>query len=142
MTTKQRLMPAGHWDWPVDTPFSQGWRVGDLVFVGGQISAEGRSEVVGIGDIETRTRVVFQNITKVRDEAGATWADVVKINTYYDCDGTGDEVEEFGRRMTKVRMEFLADPGPCGTAVRVAGFMTAGLLIEVEVVAAIASSNA
>jgi 2-iminobutanoate/2-iminopropanoate deaminase len=77
----------------------------------------------------------------VLDEAGATWADVIKINTYYDFDGTGDEVEEFWRRMTKVRMEFLADPGPCGTAVRVAGFMTAGLLIEVEVIAALSTSS-
>jgi enamine deaminase RidA (YjgF/YER057c/UK114 family) len=36
-----------------------------------------------------------------------------------------------------VRLEFLQDPGPCGTAVRVAGFMTAGLMIEVEVIAAL-----
>ena len=34
---RQRLMPAGHWDWSIPVPFSQGWRCGDLVFVGGQI---------------------------------------------------------------------------------------------------------
>jgi 2-iminobutanoate/2-iminopropanoate deaminase len=139
---KQRLMPPDHWDWPVETPFSQGWRVGDLVFVGGQIAAEGRSQVLGLNDIETQTRLVFQNITKVLSEAGATWADVIKINTYYDFDGTGEEVEDFWRRMTKVRMEFLQNPGPCGTAVRVAGFMTAGLLIEVEVIAALNTTSA
>lgn len=138
---KQRLMPSGHWDWPVDTPFSQGWRVGDLVFVGGQIAAEGRSHVVGIDDIEAQTRLVFENITRVLEEAGATWADVVKINTFYVFDGQGAEVEEFWRRMTSVRMEFLKDPGPCGTAVRVNGFMTEGVIIEVEVIAALSTTQ-
>ena len=35
---KQRIMPEGFWDWPLPTTFSQGWRVGNLVFVGGQVS--------------------------------------------------------------------------------------------------------
>ena len=26
---RQRLMPAGHWDWSIPVPFSQGWRAGD-----------------------------------------------------------------------------------------------------------------
>ncbi|MEO7146537.1 MAG: Rid family hydrolase [Terrimesophilobacter sp.] len=134
-------MPENHWDWPVPTPFSQGWRVGDLVFVGGQISAEGKGQVLGLGDIEVQTRNVFDNITTVLAEGGATWDDVIKINTYYTFEGTGDEVEEFWRRMTSVRMEYLSDPGPAGTAVRVSGLMTDGLLIEVEVIAALNTSD-
>ena len=118
-------------------PFSQGWKVGDMVFVGGQLSADENGEVIGAGDIEVQTRNTFQNITRVLEEAGAAWQDVVKINTYYTFEGPGR-----GRgaleRMTKVRMEYLADPGPCGTAVRVAGFMSEGFLIEVEVIAVIA----
>jgi enamine deaminase RidA (YjgF/YER057c/UK114 family) len=37
--------------------------------------------------------------------------------------------------MTAVRMEFLPDPGPCGTGVRVDGLMYPDLLIEVEAIA-------
>ena len=29
-------MPAGHWGWQGTVPFSHGWRVGDIVFTGGQ----------------------------------------------------------------------------------------------------------
>lgn len=137
-TERRRLMPTGHWDWHVPTPFSQGWRVGNLVFVGGQLSADAQGRVIGAGDIEVQTRNVFENVTSVLRSAGADWKDVVKINTFYRFEGTGDEVAEFWEKMTRIRMEYLADPGPCGTAVRVEGFMYDGFLIEVEVIAVVA----
>ncbi len=136
--TRRRLMPEGHWDWSMPVPFSQGWRVGNLVFVGGQLSADENGDVIGEGDIEVQTRNTFENITRVLEDAGATWNDVVKINTYYAFEGSGEEVEAYWQRMTKVRMEYLPDPGPCGTAVRVGGFMGDGFLIEVEVIAVVA----
>jgi len=78
---KQWLMPANHWDWSIPVPFSQSWRCGDLIFVGGQISADAHGRTVGVGDIEAQTRNVFEGIRSVLAEAGATMADVVKINT-------------------------------------------------------------
>lgn len=134
---RKRLMPKGHWDWSMPVPFSQGWRVGNLVFVGGQISADDKGRTIGAGDIETQTRNVFENIRKVLREAGATLKDVVKINTFYVFDGEGDELVEFWEKMTKVRMEFFEEPGPCGTGVRVAGLAYPDLLIEVEAIAVI-----
>jgi 2-iminobutanoate/2-iminopropanoate deaminase len=136
-TPSQRLMPEGHWDWHVPTPFSQGWRVGDLVFVGGQLSADQFGNVIGLGDIAVQTRNVFDNITAVLAEAGATWDDVVKLNTYYCCGETGPAAQEFWEKMTAIRMDYLPNPGPAGTAVRVAGLMYDGFLIEAEVVAVI-----
>jgi enamine deaminase RidA (YjgF/YER057c/UK114 family) len=139
--SRQRLMPAGHWDWHVPTPFSQGWRVGPLVFVGGQLSLDEQGAVIGAGDIEVQTRNVFENITKVLDDAGATWQDVVKLNTYYVFDGDPADAQAYWTKMTNVRMEYLPDPGPCGTGVRVDGLMYDGLLIEVEAIAVIADAT-
>lgn len=136
---RRRLMPAGHWDWHVPTPFSQGWRVGNLLFVGGQLSADERGNVVGVGDIEVQTRNVFENVTRVLEEGGATWRDVVKLNTYYVCDETGPAVQQFWEKMTRVRLQYLPDPGPVGTAVRVQGLMYDGFLIEVEAIAVVGS---
>src|SRR3954454_7989090 len=132
---RQRIMPAGHWDWHVPTPFSQGWRVGNLLFVGGQLSADADGNVVGIGDIEVQTRNVFDNVTRVLAEGGATWDDVVKLNTYYCCDATGPAVQEFWEKMTRIRLDYLPNPGPAGTAVRVAGLMYDGFLVEVDAIA-------
>ena len=132
---KQRLMPKDHWDWSMPVPFSQGWRTGNIVFVGGQISADPKGHTIGVGDIETQTREVFQNIRKVLREAGADMKDVVKINTFYVFDGKGEELTKLWEKMTKVRMEFFEEPGPCGTGVRVAGLAYPDLLIEAEAVA-------
>ncbi|BCW86417.1 RidA family protein [Paenarthrobacter ureafaciens] len=131
---RQRLMNAT-WDWHMPTPFSQGWRIGNLVFTGGQLSADENGNVVGEGDIETQTRNVFTSLTQVLAEAGATWDDVVKLNTYYCFEGTGPEVQEYWEKMTRVRMEFLPEEGPAGTGVRVSGLMYDGFLIEVEAIA-------
>lgn len=138
---RRRLMPEGHWDWHVPTPFSQGWKVGQTIYIGGQLSADEQGDVVGAGDIEVQTRNVFDNLTKVLEEGGASWTDVVKLNTYYVCDETGPAVQEFWEKMTRIRLRYLPDPGPVGTAVRVQGLMYDGFLIEVEAIAVIGSGS-
>ena len=137
MTDKQRLMPAGHWQWSIPVPFSQGWRVGNLVFVGGQISADEHGRTIGAGDIETQTRNVFSNIKRVLAEAGATMQDIVKFNTFYVFNGSDDELTAYWEKMTRVRMEFFEEPAACGTGVRVTGLAYPDLLIEVEAIAVI-----
>jgi 2-iminobutanoate/2-iminopropanoate deaminase len=137
----QRVQPAGHWDWHIPTPWTQGWRVGRMVFVGGQLSADEQGNVVGVGDIEVQTRNVFDNVTRVLTEAGATWTDVVRVNTYYCFEGSGDEVRDYWEKMTRIRLEYLPDPGPVGTAVRVAGLMYDGFLIEVDVIAIVGADS-
>jgi enamine deaminase RidA (YjgF/YER057c/UK114 family) len=132
---KQRLMPAGHWDGHISVPLSQGWRVGNFVFVGGQLSVDKNGNVIGVGDIEVQTRNVYKNVGLVLKEAGGDWSDVIKLNTYYVFNGRGNEIQDFWLKMTQVRMEFLPDPGPAATAVRVAGLMYDDLLIEADVIA-------
>lgn len=117
------------------TPWSQGWRVENMVFVGGQLSAGEHGNVVGAGDIEVQTRNVFDNVTTVLTGAGVTWNDVVRVNTFYCFDGTGGGVRQYWEKMTRIRLEYLPDPGPVGTAVRVNGLMFDGFLVEVDVIA-------
>jgi enamine deaminase RidA (YjgF/YER057c/UK114 family) len=109
--------------------------------VGGQLSLDERGAVVGPGDVEVQTRNVFENIGRVLADAGAGWSDVVKINTYYVFHGAPADAQAYWSKMTAVRMEYLPDPGPCGTAVRVDGLMYDGLLIEVEAIAVVTDGN-
>lgn len=136
---RERIMPEGHWDWSMPTPLSQGWKAGDFLFTGGQISADEKGRVIGEGDIEVQTRNVFEGITTVLREGGCTWEDVIKLNTYYVFDAADEELTPYWEKMTKVRLEFLADPGPAATAVRVAGLIYPGLLIEAEAIALLPS---
>jgi enamine deaminase RidA (YjgF/YER057c/UK114 family) len=133
--SRHRLQPSGHWDWHVETPFSQGWQVGDFIITGGQLAASPTGEVVGRGDIELQTQVVFENLTRVLHEAGASWEDVIKLNTYYVYDGPPQGAQDFWERMTRVRLQYLPEPGPAATAVRVQGLMYDGFLIEADAIA-------
>jgi 2-iminobutanoate/2-iminopropanoate deaminase len=135
---KQRIMPEDHqWDWSMPVSFSQGWKVDNMVFVGGQVSADKDGNAIGVGDIEVQTKNTFDNIGRVLRDAGAEWTDVVKLNTYYVFDGEPEELKPFWEKMTRVRMQYLPTPGPAGTAVRVAGLAYPDLLIEVEAIAVI-----
>ena len=135
--TKTRLMPKNHWDWSMPVPFSQGWKIDDVIFVGGQVSADAQGRPVGAGDIAVQTRNTFEFIKRVLEEAGGDLSDIVKLNTYYQHEGEGADITRFWEEMTEVRKEYLADPGPVGTAVRVRGFAYEGLLIEIEAIAVV-----
>jgi 2-iminobutanoate/2-iminopropanoate deaminase len=136
---RQRLMPGGHWTWRGGqwSTISQGWRVGNLVFVGGQVAIDDHGDVIAPGDIEVQTREVYLAIERVLREAGAELSDVVKINSYLVTDAEGDEFDEFWRKMAGVRREFFPAEGPCGTGVIVSSLVYPGLVIEVEAIAAI-----
>ncbi|MCU1437987.1 MAG: hypothetical protein JWP66_1074 [Naasia sp.] len=131
----QRLMPDNHWDWSIKVPFSQGWRCGPFIYVGGQISADDKGRTIGVGDIAVQTRNVFEAIKAVLAESGAEMRHLVKFNTFYVHDGEGEEIREYWEAMTAVRLEYFEEPGPVGTAVRVSGLAYPDLLIEVEGVA-------
>jgi|TARA_B100000315_G_scaffold160134_1_gene148662 enamine deaminase RidA (YjgF/YER057c/UK114 family) len=68
--SKQRLMPPGHWDWSTPPTLSQGWKTGELIFVGGQLSLDGRGQTVG-RDVEAQTRNIMESIQRVASEGGA-----------------------------------------------------------------------
>ncbi len=58
---RKQLMPTGHWDWHITTPFSQGWRVGPIVFVGGQLALDEEGKVLTAGDIQAQTGSVREH---------------------------------------------------------------------------------
>ena len=134
---RRRIMPAGHWDWSMPVPFSQGWRVGDVVFAGGQISADSAGRTVGPGDIARQTENVFESLIAVLKEAGAEMSDVVKLNTYYQYDDSGASPTEYWEKMTEVRRRYFPPLGPAATAVRVDGYAFENLLIEIEAIAVV-----
>lgn len=129
---KQRVMPEGHWGWGERLPFSHGWKVGDVVFVGGQRSLDPRGRLEGIGDIEVQTARAFGNLEKVLIAAGGSRNNLMRQNTYYRFLGEGHDVTEYWEKMTRVRMRYWSKPTACGTGVRVKGFPLGNELIQTE----------
>ena len=129
---KQPIVPDGHWGWDKRLPFSHAWKVGDVIFIGGQRSLDSSGRLEGIGDIEVQTANAFGNLEKVLIAAGGSRNNLMRQNTYYRILGEGHGVTQYWEKMTRVRMQYWSKPTACGTGVRVAGFPFRDELIQTE----------
>ncbi|WP_010585252.1 RidA family protein [Schlesneria paludicola] len=129
---KERLMPPGHWNWSKPMPFSHGWKVGDMVFVGGQRSLDEKGNVQGIGDIEIQTDHAFRNLDTLLRAAGGDRNTLMRQNTYFRFYGQGREVTDYWEKMTNVRRRYMSVPSAAGAGLRITGFPNSSELIQVE----------
>ena len=118
---KERLMPPGHWRWGKPLPFSHGWKVGDMVFVGGQRSLDDRWQTLGVGDIEVQTDHAFRNLDTMLRAAGGDRHNLMRQNTYFRFFGEGREVTDYWEKMTNVRRRYMSVPSAAGAGLRIAG---------------------
>jgi enamine deaminase RidA (YjgF/YER057c/UK114 family) len=90
--------------------FSQAVRVGDTVWVSGQVGVD---ETMTPGEgIEAQARLAFKNLEAALTEAGGSLADVVEIVTFHT---SMQDVAGFA----KVKSEFIPENYPAWTAVGV-----------------------
>ena len=110
--------------------YSQAVRVGDLVFISGQIPLQPQSgEVVGADDADAAIRRVFENFLAVCAAAGGGSGDVVKLTVYLT------DLALFPR-VNEIMAEFFDAPYPARAAVGVAQ-LPKGVQVEVEGVMAL-----
>jgi enamine deaminase RidA (YjgF/YER057c/UK114 family) len=109
-----------------------------LVYVSGQVSYDRDGYVVGKGDMRAQSEQVFKSLTANLKAAGASWSDVVKLNGYMVRMN-----DEAVKQYREVRVRFL-DPKhlPASTLVGVERLVHDDLLLEVEVIAAVAGKSA
>ena len=110
-------------------------RAGDLVFTAGQcahVPTDGtptRSHrIVGRADPYVQARQCYQNVQYAVEAAGASMADVVKLNTW-------STHPDWRRVLMEVRPEFFAAPFPASTGVVVTSLFTPEAMFEVEAIA-------
>jgi reactive intermediate/imine deaminase len=100
------------------------------IHVSGQIALAPDGTLVGQGDLTTQTEQVFENLARILEASGASFADVVKIQTYLTTlDGL--------QGMRDVRARYIPGEPPASTAVRISELLHPGALIEVDVVAVV-----
>jgi 3-hydroxyisobutyrate dehydrogenase len=112
--------------------YSHAVRAGDLLFVSGQAALDDGGNVVGEGDIDVQSEFVFDCLERILANQGATFDDVVSIRTYL-TDMT--MLPRYGG----VRSRRITGEPPSSTTVEVPKLFRPGLLIEVDVVAALPS---
>ncbi|MFT4066324.1 Rid family hydrolase [Paraburkholderia sp.] len=133
-TPKTRIMPAHAWDWSIPTPFSQGWLVGDKVYVGGQISADRKGRAIAAGELIPQVRNTLDYIEHVLRDAGSTWSDVVSLKIAYQC---GDD-QAMGRQTLTGIVGEVKRRVPVASPVLVSlgvDLLYEGLLLEIDATA-------
>jgi 2-iminobutanoate/2-iminopropanoate deaminase len=63
-------------------PYSQAIRVGDLLFVSGQIPLDPATGAIVDGDVAAQTRQLMQNLEAILEAAGASFDHVVRTTIY------------------------------------------------------------
>lgn len=107
---------------------------GTLVYIAGQVSSNASGELVGEGNFEAQVEQVYTNVKLALEAAGATMADIVKLNTYLVAEVSQDDLP----KMRTIRDRYLnKEKPPASTLVVVTRLARPGWLIEIEAVAAI-----
>ncbi|MDR5749039.1 RidA family protein [Caballeronia sp. LZ029] len=106
--------------------FPQVRRVGSTIYVGLQVPG------AELSSIEDQTHHVFKSLVSALESQGGSMSDLTKLHTYYQFEGEGRDVTDYWEQMTAVRLQYLANPGPAATALRIAGLWPAGPLIGAD----------
>lgn len=107
-------------------PYSQAVRVGNLVFLSGQLALDPDSGQLVDGGIEAQAERAFRNLRAVIEASGGTVADVVKLTLFLTDLGDFPKVNE-------IMQAHFAQPYPARSTIGVAA-LPRGALFEVEAV--------
>ncbi len=110
-------------------PYSQAIKVGNTVWLSGQIPLQPESMTLVEGGIDAQARQVFSNLSAVAQAAGGTLNDAVKVNISLT------NLEDFAT-VNEIMAEFFVEPYPARACVQVAA-LPKGADIEVEVIMAL-----
>jgi len=93
--------------------YSQAVKVGNTVYLSGQIPLVPETMTMVEGGIEMEIRRVFDNLSAVAKAAGGSLADVVKLNIFLT------DLANFGT-VNEVMAEYFSQPYPARAAIGVA----------------------
>jgi reactive intermediate/imine deaminase len=93
--------------------YSQAIKVGDTVYLSGQIPLVPETMLVNEGDFATQTRQVFDNLAAVAKASGGSLQDVVKLNIFLT------DLSHFGT-VNEIMAQYFQQPYPARAAIGVA----------------------
>ena len=108
-------------------PYSQAVRVGQLLFLSGQVPLDPATGEIVSGDIAAQTRRVFENLAAVLRAGGRSLNDVVRTTVFLA------DMNDFAE-VNKVYGSYFSEPYPARATVQVAR-LPKDALVEIDVIA-------
>ena len=109
-------------------PYSQAVRVGNTVYLSGQIPLDPASGLLVEGDISAQARRSFENLKAVCEAAGGSLSDIVRLGLYLT------DLDNFAA-VNAVMAEVFAAPYPARSTIQVSG-LPRGARVEVDAILA------
>ena len=110
--------------------YSQAVKVGDTVYISGQIPLVPETMELNSGDFADHVRQVFSNLAAIAEAAGGTLNDFVKVTVFLT------DLNNFATVNT-VMEEFFTQPYPARAAVQVSA-LPKGVAVEADAVMVVA----
>lgn len=109
--------------------FSPAVKAGPFIFISGVIGADARGWA--LPSAEEEFHAAFRTISALLEQAGATTADVVALDSFHVSDDLRGDMRVFNT----VRAEYMSAPHPAWTAIGVSKLAVPGARAEVRVTA-------
>jgi enamine deaminase RidA (YjgF/YER057c/UK114 family) len=100
------------------------------VYIAGQLGRDADGNIVGPGDMRAQLEQTFKNLDSCLKAAGASWADVVKTNTFVT------DYAEFAKH-SDVRMRYIGVATPTSTTIQISGLAQPEAMVEIEMIAVV-----
>ena len=110
-------------------PYSQAVKVGNTVWISGQIPLDPATMTVVEGDVSVQAARAFENLAAVADAAGGSLTNAVKINISLT------DMNDFAA-VNAVMEQFCSEPYPARACVEVAA-LPKGVSVEIEAILAL-----
>ncbi|MCW3980277.1 MAG: Rid family detoxifying hydrolase [Candidatus Bathyarchaeota archaeon] len=107
-------------------PYSQAIKVGDFLFVSGQVSVDPVTAKPVLGDTKTQTIRILENLKAILNEAELTLENVVRVTVYLR------NVKDFGEMNEVYKSYFRTDP-PARSTVEVG--LAGDFNVEIDAIA-------
>jgi 2-iminobutanoate/2-iminopropanoate deaminase len=107
-------------------PYSQGIKVGHLVYTAGQVAIDPAIGKMIDGDIKAQTDQVLRNLSAVLEAAGSSLANVVKTTVFLN------DIGDYAA-MNEVYAQYFSEAKPARSAFAV-DKLPLGALVEIEAV--------
>ena len=121
---------ASPYSWDSPFHYSQATVHNGVVYVSGQAALGADGAIVGENDFEAQAHQVFENLKTVLAAAGSDLAKVFKVNIYMT------DMTNFPT-IIECREKYFSKPYPADTTVEVTALAIPGLLLEIDVIAAV-----
>ena len=103
---------------------------GKTIYIAGQLARDLEGNIVGPGDMRAQMEQTFKNLDACLKAAGASWADVVKSNTYVT------DYQAFSQ-CSDVRMRYFGVASPTSTTIQISRLAQPEAMVEIEIIAVV-----